>query len=317
MRTAQQPVGERLARRPWRSKAVTAAGLSRHELSGPLWRHPHRGVVAWAGLDDEDPAQRVMAAAVALPGVALGGWAAAYLLGASEFDGARGDGELLPVVFCPGESGARRRRHGLVPLRSKLAADDVVTVKGIHCTSAARTAFDLARMAADLGTAVADVDTLLRVPAIPLDVKGFSAYVDDHPGMRGVRRLRQVTQLVDPAARSRPESVLRVLWVTHAGLPRPLVNRKVFDRRSGRLLGIPDLLDPETGLVAEYDGAQHREIKQHTDDNAREERLENCGLTVVRFSARDLWRPAQVAARLKAGHERALRERRREWRVLG
>ena len=50
----------------------------------------------------------------------------------------------------------------------------------------------------------------------------------------------------------------------------------------GRLLGISDLLDPATGLLGEYDGAQHREELQHALDNAREEGFEDDGLTVYR-----------------------------------
>lgn len=38
-----------------------------------------------------------------------------------------------------------------------------------------------------------------------------------------------------------------------AQLPRPLVNRPVFDLEEN-FLGMPDLLDPEAGLATEFDG---------------------------------------------------------------
>lgn len=72
-------------------------------------------------------------------------------------------------------------------------------------------------------------------------------------------------------------------------------NRAVFDRR-GNLLGIPDLLDVEAGLVLEYHGASwrtersagHRDPAQHNEDNEREVRLERVGLVVVRVAKADL-----------------------------
>lgn len=40
-----------------------------------------------------------------------------------------------------------------------------------------------------------------------------------------------------------------------------------------------DVLDEETGLIAEYDGAGHREERRHATDNVREELLEAHGMT--------------------------------------
>ena len=67
-----------------------------------------------------------------------------------------------------------------------------------------------------------------------------------------------------------------------------------------------DLLDPSTGLLGEYDGAVHRDELRHALDNAREEDLEDAGLTVVRAGNLDLtiYR-ARTLARLVAGWRRA------------
>jgi very-short-patch-repair endonuclease len=52
--------------------------------------------------------------------------------------------------------------------------------------------------------------------------------------------------------------------------------------------------------VAEYDGAQHRELDQHTSDNAREEGFEDHGLVVARATSLDLWRRrSQLVTRLR------------------
>lgn len=91
-------------------------------------------------------------------------------------------------------------------------------------------------------------------------------------------------------------------------------NPEVCDDR-GRLPGLPDLLDAATKLVAEYDGAQHRQLEEHTNDNVREERFERVGLTVVRATSRDL--PGTlVVARLLAGHADAARTPRGPWQAV-
>ena len=67
---------------------------------------------------------------------------------------------------------------------------------------------------------------------------------------------------------------------------------------------MPDLLDLESGLAGEYDGSTHRGLREHTEDNAREECLEDLGVEVVRATSLDLgparavrWtRPAVVLA---------------------
>jgi hypothetical protein len=104
-------------------------------------------------------------------------------------------------------------------------------------------------------------------------------------------------------------------WVLAAALPVPEVNVDV--ESGGRFLGRPDLLDTEAGLVLEYDGAHHRGIRQHTEDNAREERLERAGLRVIRFTHLDLADEATCVRRLRLERSRRLgRDRSREtWSV--
>ncbi len=115
------------------------------------------------------------------------------------------------------------------------------------------------------------------------------AYIVARSGWKGVPVVRQAIDLADGRSASPQESRLRVFWMLDVGLPRPLVNWPVYDA-DGHLLGIADLLDVEAGLVAEYDGSEHRGLKRHTDDNAREEGFERVGLTVVRATSLDLGR---------------------------
>ena len=63
--------------------------------------------------------------------------------------------------------------------------------------------------------------------------------------------------LAEPASANAWESAAPDVLRRRAGLTRPLVNRPIFDP-TGSFLGTADLFDPEAGLVAEFDGQDHR-----------------------------------------------------------
>lgn len=307
----------RLKVRAWvRSELVKLPNApTRHQLRGKSWTKIHHGVVVWADQDLTSPFLRVMAAAEALRDAPVAGWAAALLHGAQDLDGGRGVGKLEPIPFYAGPDRSKRPRAGLMAMRSRISEDDVQKVGRIACTTPVRTAFDLARTAPSIHQAVADVDCLLRAQPKVLTTEEFAAYVARQKGFTGVGQARAAVPLISPLARSRPESVLRVVWTADAGLPTPLVNPKVTHRVSGRTLGLPDLLDEDSGLVGEYDGAHHRDLHNHSDDNVREEAFEDAGLTVVRVTAVDFRRRSGLVARLLRGHRRALRQTVRDWVV--
>jgi hypothetical protein len=126
--------------------------------------------------------------------------------------------------------------------------------------------------------------------------------------------MRLTAQLVDPRAASIPESHFRYIWVVIAGLPRPLVNAEIIDDDSGFVVGSPDLLDRDAGLVGEYDGATRRELVSHTNDNNREEGFESRNLIVVRATSIDVWpRRDDLVRRIQNAHQRGLaRDRSRD-----
>jgi hypothetical protein len=250
------------------------------------------------------------------PGAAIGGWAAARLQGAVEFDGRGRSGmtvEPVPVVLPPPM--LVRARPGMARWRSALDPGDCDVVHGITCTSPLRTAFDLARRRS-LREAVVALDQLGRLLCVnPHHVRRYGG---QHRGWRGVAVVRRAVPLCDPRARSTGETRLRLIWVLDADLPLPEVNPSIYDEE-GRLLGISDLLDPSLGLVGEYDGAGHREADRHTLDNHREEGLEDAGLIVVRATSIDVGlERRRTAARLVGASRRAQRQqgeaRRWTWR---
>jgi len=287
--------------------------VSVREIAGPLWQRLHHGVHVDASLDAEDPDLRIAAVAAILPaGGAITGWAALRLSGADDLDGRTGAGgrTLLPVTVSVGRPGVIRPRSGVRLDRTPLSDSDVVEIDGIPVTTPVRSCVHLAmNSTVEMSTAFIDVGARVGV----VDVAQVRARISRVRGRQGVVQARTVASLIDGRSKSVPESVFKVVWVLDAGLPHPLVNRLLVDR-FGVVLGEPDLLDPEAAMVGEYDGSTHRELDEHTSDNAREERFENHNLVVVRATSLDLWpRRDLLVHRLREGHRRGLaRDRSRD-----
>jgi hypothetical protein len=294
-----------------RTAQLLELGVSPGELRGPGWRTPFYGVHAPAGDSSECELQRILDAAELVPaGGAIGGWAAAWLLGARELDGrGRSGREREPVLILSPKHLTPAGRPGVQFLRSRLDDGDAVAIRGIPVTAAVRTTFDLARLAEPEDALVA-ADVMARSLGVrPVDVL---RYVERHPRFRGVPTVRLVLDLVDPRSRSTGESRLRWIWVVEAGLPRPQCNAYVLD--DVVVVAMPDLLDVSCGLVGEYDGATHRELEEHTYDNVREEDLERLGLVVVRATSVDVGvRRDRTVSRLLDGYRRAQKKNQRAW----
>ncbi|MGH3502401.1 MAG: hypothetical protein ACRDQA_16155, partial [Nocardioidaceae bacterium] len=235
----------------------------------------------------------------------------AYWQGMRLLDGQGASGtQTVPVLLCLGAGGQIHKRRGINLSRERLPDSDVIDVRGLPCTSPLRTTFDGCRLAQQLTEAVVFVDMMLACRAITLP--DFCAYVATHRGWKGVPQARSALALAATGTRSPPETRLRLMWVREAGLPVPLVNQPVFSL-SGDLLGIPDLLEPASATVGEYDGDDHRDALNHTDDNGREELFEDHNLTVMRATRVDLrWRRPATISRMRGAHARGLRRDRRQ-----
>jgi hypothetical protein len=278
-------------------------------------------------------------------GAAIGGWASLFLQGARDLDGgadrriARVAGlrrsrattrttsgattratsgattplpgsPRSPVLVSVGPGARIRPRPGLDMSRRTLPDEEVVMVGDVPCVVAPRSLVELmGRQPAEEG--LVSIDAFLRAGCGTAE--DVLAYLDAHPGVIGRTRIRRLVSLSDGRARSCPESRLRWIWVVEAGLPVPHVNVSVNDDQ-GRLLGIPDLLDEASGLVGEYDGAQHRELRAHTDDNVREEGFERHNLQVTRATSIDIFRRRKqlVLRRRDARRDGLARDRSRD-----
>jgi len=295
-----------------RTTDLIALGVTPKELRGPRWRAPFRGVHSPAVPALSRPDQRILDAAVLVPpGGAIGGWAAGWLLGATELDGRGRSGherEDILIVVPPRHHPASR--DGIRFVRTPLADSDVTTVDGLVVTTAVRTGFDLAR-STDLEEGLVATDVLCR--QLGLAAAGLLEYAEQHPRLEGSPVARTVLALADPRSRSTGETRLRYIWVVLAGLPRPQCNAYVVDE-NGTVVAMPDLLDDSTGLAGEYDGSSHREAAEHTEDNNREEEMEGLGLVVVRATSIDLGpKRARTVTRLLAGQARARAVPARRW----
>lgn len=286
----------------------------RHLLRNGTYERVGQGLHLVVTADPADPDVRIALASAGLPpGVVLGGWAAARLherarlggrAGPPQFDGvARVTGDVLPVLLLAGRETRLSPKPWRNLVRSVVPAGERVA-RGPHLvTSPVRTAFDLARLG-PVPDAVVALDRLRTLRLVTVEALG--AMIGARAGWRGAHQARRVLAFSTDRSESPQESALRVLWC-ESGLPRPVPNATVLDGL-GRFVARVDLLDPDAGLVGEYDGAVHASSGRRSADSARQERLEQLGLTVVRATAVDvLSESGRTAwkARLRQAHVRA------------
>jgi hypothetical protein len=257
--------------------------------------------------------QRILEQARRLPTAgAVTAWASLRWRGATYFDGIEwSTGAPLAVPLLVGAAGANLRSnpHSSVS-KEQFPPGELEVVAGVRCTSVARATFDeVRRVGSDREGAVV-IDMVVAAQLLTLDQ--MAAYVETRYAWTGVPLVRRALALAVDGSRSPQESRMRLVWVLDAGLPTPLCNQPVFGR-DGRLLGYPDLFDPEAGVVGEYDGADHLEQDRRRGDLGREQIFRNHGLeyfTVVRGDLRD--RPLVVRRMLDArtrAHRRPAGER--------
>ena len=184
----------------------------------------------------------------------------------------------------------------------QLAPTEREGVRGIPCTTVQRALFDEVRFGSSAREAAVAVSMAAAAGLISVEL--FGEYVAHRNAWEGVPMARRALPLASNECRSPPECRLLHVFELDAGLPRPLINHPVFDRR-GNLLGIPDLLDPEAGLVGEYDGAHHKSGPQHARDVAREDRFRDVGLEYFTVVGGDLTRRELVVRRILAARSRA------------
>ncbi|MBY0386907.1 MAG: hypothetical protein K2X56_02020 [Mycobacterium pseudokansasii] len=224
----------------------------------------------------------------------VAGNSAAALLGTKWVDRAA-DAELI----CDN----RRPPAGITVHTDTVLPNELLRVDGIAVTSPARTAFDVGRRATSRLQAVQRLDALVN--ATDVKVTEVEAVIADHPGTRGLLRLRRVLPLVDGGAESPQETRTRLVLVD-AGLPRPQTQIRVFDPYRDCIARI-DMGYEALRVGIEYDGPQHWTDRQQRDrDIDRYSALLDLGWTIVRVSSELLrYRQGTFIARVVAAMQAA------------
>lgn len=251
------------------------ASLGPADASG-RWRRTTHGFYVPADVLDVQVEQRILEQSMRIWRTgAVTGWAALRLHGANFFGGLARDGRTrLPVPIAAGDD-RLEPHHEITRSREPLDPAEVVLRHGVRCTDVQRALFDEMRRLEDRREAAVAMD--MAAAADLTSITRMRAYVDTRAGWTDVGLVRSALELADEHSRSPAESRLRMVWQLDAGWARPLCNRPVFDLE-GRLLGVPDLLDVELGIVGEFNGGDHRGIARHRRDVRREDGFRRSGL---------------------------------------
>ena len=201
-----------------------------------------------------------------------------------------------------------RRPPRLLTVRADvLVAGEVLNVRGIAVTSAARTAFDIGRHTEGETVAVMRIDALMNRTSV--DTEMIRAVAEAHRGVRGLSRLWRVLSLVDGGAASPQETIARLALI-RAGLPRPTTQVEIFDE-FGDFVARVDMAYEGVKVAIEYDGEQHwsdPEVRQADIDKMYE--LTRLGWIVIRVSS-DQLRNRRTTYTTRV--EKALRDRGMQW----
>jgi very-short-patch-repair endonuclease len=191
----------------------------------------------------------------------------------------------------PPSRGTRSRR-GLTVRHLTLPRDDVVSLRGFLATTLHRTLRDICVLEPAVEALVA-IDMALRFRRTTKDA--LRAYVGETAGRPGVKRLRRLVEVAEPAE-SPMETRLRWL-LSKRRLPKPEVQTELHDA-NGRFAGRADLYYRDARVVIEFDGGNHRD--RLVADDRRQNLLTSAGYRVFRFTAADMYqRPDVIEAQVR------------------
>lgn len=268
------------------SEALAAGALSRGELRGPAWRRLFRDVYACAELPVTHELRARAAAGLLVPGAVVTGPSAGAFWGLPT----AGPDDDVELTVPPGSTVCRA--PGVRVRRRAVDASHVVVRRGVRVTTAEATAIELAR-AGPVDEAVVLVDRLVAAGAA--DLQSVRSLAADVTG-RGCRQVREAVGLADGLAGSPQETRLRLL-LHRSALPRPVAQFVVRDATG--FVARVDFGWPDAKVALEYEGAWHGETPQQVAaDRRRLNRLREAGWTVVFVTARDLYQPDRLVARV-------------------
>jgi hypothetical protein len=171
-----------------------------------------------------------------------------------------------------------------------LYAEDVVELHGLQVTSPTATAIHLARHR-PRPYGLSALDAMAHAGLV--DVPELRAALRKYPHHPGIRKARELAELVEPATESPGESWLRLRMID-AGFPAPVPQVEITDGKDtfridlAFLEPIPRTADRRLGL--EYDSdLWHSTEKQLEHDRWRRRRLSALGWDLLSVRRTDVW----------------------------
>lgn len=282
--------------------ATGSAGPTRGQARGPDWRRTSHGLYVPSAVE-ATPEQRIVeAAAVLRADEAVTGWAGLRWQGAAWFEGTDGAGRLREVTLL-----ARRDRAvppGAAISQEFLHPNRITTVDGVPITLPVRSVVHEMRYADSLGEAVIALDMACYSDLVSL--AEVAAYVGALGPVTGIQQARDALALGEENSWSPKETAMRGVWTRRAGLVRPLCNAPVFTLE-GRHVGTPDLIDPELGLVGQYNGSDHLSLAGTAVDVKKDAAYRELGLETVTMLVTDFADLDDFTRRLLEAARRAAR----------
>jgi hypothetical protein len=286
----------RIAARQWgaiaRAQALRA-GMTSHQIAHRLgtgqWRQAARGVYVVAGTPNRFELQVMIACLAGPPSTAASHLTAAALFGLARFPA------VPQVTIALRASG---RFPGVETFRAELGPGEKCLRSRIRCTSPARTIVDCAAAGLVDGEALWDmVDSALCRKLVgpsrlvrASDEAGAAVRGRRRRGLEKLERALDVWRSGAPAG-SPPEARLQrklIEW----GFPRAERQVEVFDE-NGKFVARADVGIRELKVLFEYDSDEHHGPRFWLADDARKERLEELGWTVIVVDRFDL-RPSST-----------------------
>jgi len=285
---------------PVRLDARGQEGPTRGQARGPHWRTTSRGLVVPAHVVATPDQRALEASAVLHAGEAITGWAGLRWLGGSWFDGTVDGVDDRDVALV-----ARRHliaQSGFEVSQEFLAPTEIVVVDGVPVTRAVRSVTFEMRYAGRLADAIVALDMACYSDLV--SVAEVAAHLAALGPVTGIQQARDAVAEGEENAWSPQETQMRGVWTRRAGRPRPRCNVPVFTL-DGRHVGTPDLIEPELGLVGQYNGSSHLSLAGAAADIRADAAYRDLGLEPVTMVASDWADLSAFVARLNSAARRA------------
>lgn len=200
----------------------------------------------------------------------------------------------LPQLDLARQLGTGRpRRRNVHGRELKLGRRDIVVIAGVPTTSVQRTLVDIAPLlTVDELVVIADQIVCahsgrcvpLKLPRV--EISELAAYIAQHGGKRGMRKLNAAMELVRVGSDSPPETRLRLL-ISRSPLPAFQHNIELEDA-NGFPLVQPDLSCEEYKTCTEYEGLHHFTPEQQVKDHDRDFVTKSAGWNQVLINKADM-----------------------------